>query len=140
MVQKNKRQSLTMRFQPRDDTPLGKVVKWLNSLPKEERRQKITDVCMMTLLPYALEAAGESPTVVERCYWDVQERLFQYTYCMKQFLSIDSEPPLSGYLKQFVLNGSSILENSVSSSHEETEAEKDYEDYVDMDMDSMFGL
>ena len=140
VVHKNTRHSLTIRIQPRDQTPLAKVVQWLNSLPKEERRKKIIDVCMMTLLPYALEAGQEHPATVERCYWDSQERLFQYVYLMKQSLSIYSDPPTSNVLGIRAFGEHQPIKGDSSQQKLGKDELEPEEDYINIDMDLAFGL
>lgn len=111
---KNNRHSLTIRWQPTSGKPMAKIADLLNSMPTTERRKKVADLCLMTLLPYALEANQEEPEAIERCYWDVQERLLQYLFTMKQTLRIKSEPPMINALKEKIFtdghNTSPVIE------------------------------
>ena len=95
MASKNQLRSLTIRWQPSEGKPLAQVADWLNNMSVRERRKKVAEVCLMTLLPYALEANQKTEEEVERCYWEVRERLFQYLFAMKQVLGIKSENPTS---------------------------------------------
>ncbi len=105
-MSKNNRHSLTIRWQPTDGKPMAKIADLLNSMSLKERREKVADVCLMTLLPYALEANQEEPEDIERCYWEVLERILQYLFIMKQTLGIKSEAPTIKVLKQKLLGDS----------------------------------
>jgi hypothetical protein len=87
-MDKNKRRSLTIRLQPSDGTPLAVIADWLNHFSKVEKNQRAAEVFLMTLLPYAKEAAGSLPEEIERCYWESLDRLDRYGYVMRQALCI----------------------------------------------------
>lgn len=135
MVDKNSRHSLTIRWQPMDGRPMAKVADWLNSMPCKERREKVADVCLMTLLPYVLEANQEEREEIERSYWETQERLLQYLFGMRQALGIKSESSGGNVFieKMFSknVNVSQTIDSQVKT--EEKEADK-------KDMDFIFGL
>jgi len=89
----------------------------------------------MTLLPYALEANEEEPEVIERCYWDAQNRLDQYGYVMKQSLGINSESPTTNGFK------SKMFSEQVNNSQAREAEVKTEEKKADQkDMDFIFGL
>lgn len=50
---KRVRKSLSLRLQPYEGTPLAVVADYLNSLSKEEATNKVGELLVMTLLPYA---------------------------------------------------------------------------------------
>ncbi|AFZ15527.1 hypothetical protein Cri9333_4751 (plasmid) [Crinalium epipsammum PCC 9333] len=58
---KRVRKSLSLRLQPYEGTPLAVVVDYLNSLSKEEANNKVGELLVMTLLPYALFDEGKLP-------------------------------------------------------------------------------
>ena len=58
---KRVRKSLSLRLQPYEGTPLAVVVDYLNSLSKEEVNNKVGELLVMTLLPYALFDEGKLP-------------------------------------------------------------------------------
>jgi hypothetical protein len=47
------RNSLSLRLQPYEGTPLYDVVDYLNNLDKEEATRVIGEILVMTFLPYA---------------------------------------------------------------------------------------
>ena len=91
MESQDKRRSLTIRWQSTKGKPFTQVVDWLNTMSIKERRQKVADVCLMTLLPYALEANQKTDEEIERCYWEVHDRLNQYLFSMRQALKVKSD-------------------------------------------------
>ena len=134
-MDKYNRHSLTIRWQPTDGKPMAKIADWLNSMPIKERRKKVAEVCLMTLLPYALEANEEEPEVIERCYWDAQNRLDQYGYVMKQSLGINSEPTTTNGFK------SKMFSEQVNNSQaREAEVKTEEKKASQKDMDFIFGL
>lgn len=134
-MDKYNRHSLTIRWQPTDGKPMAKIADWLNSLPIKERRKKVAEVCMMALLPYALEASQEEPEAIERCYWDAQNRLDQYGYVMKQALGIKSEPATTNVFKEKMFDDgqdiSPVIETEVATKQKEADRKE---------MDFIFGL
>ena len=99
MEDKNKRRtlSLTIRYQPNANDPLANVVDWLKSMNSRDRRDKVEQLCLMTLLPYALESSGKTEEEIERCYWEVHERLLQHLFAMRQTLRIKASISSSSY-------------------------------------------
>lgn len=97
MGDKKKLRSLTIRWQPTEDKPFAEIVEWLNRMPIKERRKKVMEVCMMTILPYALQSGGKTEEEIERCYWEVHERLHQHLFVMRQTLQIKASIPLDSY-------------------------------------------
>ncbi len=134
-MDKNNRHSLTIRWQPMEGRPMAKIADWLNSMPCKERREKVAEICLMTLLPYALEANQEEPEIIERCYWEIQERLFQYLFGMKQALGIKSESSAINVFKE------KMFSDSVNSSQtREPEVTPKQEEPDQKEMDGIFGL
>ncbi|MGK7949894.1 MAG: hypothetical protein AB4368_14195 [Xenococcaceae cyanobacterium] len=135
MVDKNSRHSLTIRWQPMDGRPMAKIADWLNSMPCKERREKVAEVCLMTLLPYALEANQEKPEDIERSYWETQERVLQYLFVMKKALGIKSE---SSGGNVFIEKMFSEQVNNSQTREPEVKTKEKKADQKDMDF--IFGL
>ena len=84
-----------MRLQPTAGTPLGEVVDWLKSMSSRERKERITEVLIMSFLAYARETKQQDLNSVENCYWDTHNRLNQYAYVMRQKLGIRGIQPVT---------------------------------------------
>lgn len=134
-MDKNNRHSLTIRWQPMEGRPMAKIADWLNSMPCKERREKVAEICLMTLLPYALEANQEEPETIERCYWEIQERLLQYLFGMKQALGINSESSAINVFQKKMFS-----DNVNSSQTREPEVTPKQEELDQKEMDGIFGL
>ena len=134
-MDKNNRHSLTIRWQPMEGRPMAKIADWLNSMPCKERREKVAEICLMTLLPYALEANQEEPEIIERCYWEIQERLLQYLFGMKQALGINSESSAINVFQEKMFS-----DNVNTSQTREPEVTPKQEEPDQKEMDGIFGL
>lgn len=85
-----------MRFQPRRGTPFAEVIEWLNSMPNEEKREKLEELCLMLLLPYVRKAKLDRESgEIESCYWSTHNRVIQYLYIMQQTLGIKTIGPIT---------------------------------------------
>ena len=137
MEEKRIRLSLTIRCQPTKDKPFANIVNWLNGMPIKERRKTVQEVCMMSLLPYALEASDKTEQEVERCYWEVHERVNQYLFTMRQVLGIKTSNSFDSYLR-----GTNIdIDRSVDSPKEQVNEEKnELQEISFSDVDSFFGV
>ncbi len=135
MVDKNSRHSLTIRWQPMEGRPMAKVADWLNSMPCKERREKVADVCLMTLLPYALEANQEEREEIERSYWETQERVLQYLFGMRQALGIKSDSSRVNVFIEKMFSENVKISQTIESQVKTEEKKPDQKD-----MDFIFGL
>ena len=138
IVNKKKRLSLTIRWQPTEGKPMAEITRWLSSLSIKERREKVAEACLMVLLPYAFEANGKDSRRIERCFWDSQNRLDHYSYAMKQALGINSRSSATDIL------GEKIFRDGKSSSQTveleaQTEPEEQNEE-LDDDLDFSLSL
>lgn len=132
MEDKDKRRSLTIRWQPSASSSLANVVDWLKSMNVRDRRDKVGNMCLMTFLPYAKEANKETEEEIERCYWEVHERLQEHLFSMRQTLGIKQRVPFDSY--------SQITTNvDRTDSSDSTEAQNELEKASLSEMDSIFG-
>lgn len=125
--------SLTIRYQPSASDPLANVVDWLKSMNSRDRRDKVEQLCLMTLLPYALEFNGKTEEEIERCYWEVHERLHQNLFVMRQTLGIKTPISLSSYSARNV--GWDFQEEEAASEEQNKPKEVSLSD-----IDSIFGV
>ena len=132
MGEKKKLLSLTIRWQPTEDKPFADIVEWLNKMPIKERRKKVKEVCMMTVLPYALEASHKTDEEIERCYWEVHERLQGHLFTMRQTLGIKQRVPFDSYSR--VIAGADNMDSSSTKLEVQKEEEVDFQE-----IDSIFG-
>ena len=98
--EKRRTLSLTIRYQPTANNPLANVVDWLKSMSLRERRDKLEQLCLMTLLPNALKAKGKSKEEVESSYWEVHERLQQYLFSTRLALGISTSKSSTSYTER----------------------------------------
>lgn len=131
------RLSLTIRWQPTEDKPFANIVEWLNGMSIKERRKKVMEVCMMSLLPYALEAKDKTKEEVEHCYWEVHERINQYLFTMRQVLGIKTPVSFDSHAKDINVD----IDQSVNFPEEEINEEEIKPKEVSfLDIDSVFGV
>ena len=139
-MDKDNRHSLTIRIQARDGTPLSKLIKRFNSMPKKEMREEIISL-LMASMPYALEVAEENPDNVERCYWQTLNQLFYYAYCMMQTLGIKSKAPATNLFGPHLFFESKIAGQVVEAEAKiEPEPEPELEEDEEIDFMSSLGI
>ncbi|MDJ0903564.1 MAG: hypothetical protein QNJ55_32700 [Xenococcus sp. MO_188.B8] len=127
-MKKSDRCSLVMRFQPRRSSPLAEVVDWLNSIPNQDRREKLEEVCLILLLPYARKARlGKGSEEIEGCYWNSHNRAIQYLYVMQQTLGIKSVSSIDSILS--MLTGKRESTQSVNYEIDVEEEEEEDDDF-----------
>ena len=127
-MKKSDRCSLVMRFQPRRGSLFAEVVDWLNSIPNQDRREKLEEICLILLLPYARKARlGKGSEEIESCYWSTYNRATQYLYVMQQDLGIKSVGSIDSILS--MLTGKREETQSVNS---EIDVEEDEEEEDDL--------
>lgn len=121
MEKEDNRQSLTIRLQPRENSPFFKIATWLNSMSNDEKNKKVGEGCLMLYLPYALNALGDDTKKIELVYWDVHQQLQNHLFVMRQALGIETK--------------NTSVKYDVSELNREADGGKSA-----LDMDSVFGI
>lgn len=98
-MKKNNRRNFILRLQPGDGTLLAEVTDWLQSIPVEERREKVEEAFIIMMLPYVKKAKIEHEfDEVESSYWNTYNRLMHYLYIMQEKLGIKATQPIPSLL------------------------------------------
>lgn len=90
-----KRLNLSLRLQPLEDSLLGEITEWLNSMPKQEKNNKISEALILAYLAYARGVREQtSDEEVRRCCWQNVDSLDKHRANILNYFSVD-DPALN---------------------------------------------
>lgn len=87
---RKKRSSLSLRLQPYEGNVLAEVIDYLNTLPRDEMSQKLSDILVAALLPVARYASGNyTSDQLRMTCWECQDSLNKHSSNMRLALGVE---------------------------------------------------